>query len=62
MMAGEAIELSVELLQRGHQNQEMAAGGQCVGQIGDRPIVVVDVLDDVAAYDRIDACPAKSAI
>ena len=54
-MTGQPIKVTIEPLVRRHEQQQMPARRQRIGQIRNSPPVIRNMLDDVAANDGIDA-------
>ena len=55
------VERAVERRERGDEEREVPAGGQDAGEVAQRPRVVLDVLEDVQADDRVDALGGEVA-
>ena len=59
MMTSKTIEITIKLPQRRHEDEQVTTWNQGVGDVGNRPIVILDMFNDIAAHDRIDTTRSK---
>ena len=61
MMDG-AVDRAVERLQRGDDEHDAPAGHEDLAHRGERPAVVLDVLEDVRAHDGVEGLPRDAVV